>query len=524
MKTIITILLFLISTEVFSQIADITAPIVVLQVADMPTRVGCYTLHEAYYAQDCNGYVEESVNFPDSKSYRFDVSAYSWYTGRRWGKMEIRIDGIAVSKINVNSKTPKMFSAVARIASGSHKVALALTNDGNGIDEKLYLGLLYITPGSSPTPITFPPITRPAPLTTGQLLISDHFASGYLRGFNLGPNQNLTYKDLIAMRSTGANLARYFINLNRIPGTNSYQFAPGALETADRYIALGKKYGFYIIPTLNPLPGGMSQEYWTNAKLQTSIILIWKQLATRYKGNAAVAGYDLINEPRNRHYPEWINFAHQLITAIRSIDPNHVIFVPGSWKSEFFQMAEPLPFYNLVYEAHSYQPQAITHQGTGSSYTKSIPYPSPPGSRIGVWNDSNLFKALNPMRQFVQSYNVPICIGEFSCIRWAPDYSSDKYIASSVKLFEAENWTWTYHGWREYEGWNAEIPSGKFYEYRYVNAKPQIDHFYTLNKYRTDTTAGMKILKKYFALNYTAALPFRTINDVVVYETRAGRY
>jgi hypothetical protein len=47
-------------------------------------------------------------------------------------------------------------------------------------------------------------------------------------------------------------------------------------------------------------------------------------------------------------------------------------------------------------------------------------------------------------------------IGEFSAIRWAPEGSAERYLADLVSLFEERGWDWSYHAFREWQGWSAE--------------------------------------------------------------------
>jgi endoglucanase len=59
----------------------------------------------------------------------------------------------------------------------------------------------------------------------------------------------------------------------------------------------------------------------------------------------------------------------------------------------------------------------------------------------------------------VSNSGVPMFVGEFSCVRWAPEGSCPRWLADAVALFEAEGWGWTYHCWRCYQGWDAEVPA-----------------------------------------------------------------
>ena len=61
---------------------------------------------------------------------------------------------------------------------------------------------------------------------------------------------------------------------------------------------------------------------------------------------------------------------------------------------------------------------------------------------------------LAPVREFQLAYNVHIYVGEFSAIRWAPGAAD--YLRDCIELFEEYDWDWTYHAYREWDGWSVE--------------------------------------------------------------------
>ena len=61
-----------------------------------------------------------------------------------------------------------------------------------------------------------------------------------------------------------------------------------------------------------------------------------------------------------------------------------------------------------------------------------------------------------PVRNWQRDCGVQIYIGEFSAIRWAPDNSAYRYLKDLIDIFEAHDWDWTYHAFREWSGWSVE--------------------------------------------------------------------
>ena len=58
------------------------------------------------------------------------------------------------------------------------------------------------------------------------------------------------------------------------------------------------------------------------------------------------------------------------------------------------------------------------------------------------------------MRDFEQRHGARIFVGEFSAMCYAE--GADKYIADCISIFKEYGWDWTYHAFREWEGWSVE--------------------------------------------------------------------
>ena len=43
---------------------------------------------------------------------------------------------------------------------------------------------------------------------------------------------------------------------------------------------------------------------------------------------------------------------------------------------------------------------------------------------------------------------------KFGC--WAPDHSAYRYLKDLIDIFEAHDWDWSYHAFREWSGWSVE--------------------------------------------------------------------
>jgi hypothetical protein len=73
-----------------------------------------------------------------------------------------------------------------------------------------------------------------------------------------------------------------------------------------------------------------------------------------------------------------------------------------------------------------------------------------------MWDKAALEKVLKPVVDFQKRYNVHIYLGEFSAIRWAPGDSGYRYLKDCIEIFESHDWDWSYHAFREWNGWSVE--------------------------------------------------------------------
>jgi aryl-phospho-beta-D-glucosidase BglC (GH1 family) len=77
-------------------------------------------------------------------------------------------------------------------------------------------------------------------------------------------------------------------------------------------------------------------QFWHFRIFQEQIVKLWKEIASRYKEEPFLLGYDLLNEPFLMPKKEGLlnAFLEEVTTAVREVDPNHIIFIEG----DFFSM------------------------------------------------------------------------------------------------------------------------------------------------------------------------------------------
>jgi hypothetical protein len=219
----------------------------------------------------------------------------------------------------------------------------------------------------------------------------------------------------------------------------------------DRVIQWARQENLYIILDMHAAPGGQTGKniddsdgypwLFSDASAQEHTTAIWQRLARHYRNNSTVLGYDLLNEPVP-NYPKLgpLNSAveplyKRLASAIRQVDPHHVLILGGSeWDTNFSIFGPPFDK-NVVYTFHRYHAQA--EQATVQKYV-----------------------------DFRDKYSVPIWLGESG-------ENSDEWIAKFVSVLEKNDIGWAFWPYKKMqattsvvsfaapEGWDSIVQFAK---------------------------------------------------------------
>ena len=270
-----------------------------------------------------------------------------------------------------------------------------------------------------------------------------------------------------------ANVVRWQLIRTRYKGDpldlDAYdQWLQSALEKLDAGLPLCEKYGLRVVVDLHSPPGGQATSggyagsdhgLFTSRACQEKFVANWAAMAKRYKNCKAIWGYDLANEPVEglvgEGLADWPELALRAARAIRAVDPVRTIIVEpaeGGGPHGLLDF-EPLPVANVVYSVHMYIPGQFTHQGVHGEWKPCV-YPGVIDGKS--WGKAQLEAALKPAIDFQKQYNAHLYIGEFSAIRWAPEGSAQRYLKDLIDIFEAHGWDWSYHAFREWDGWSVE--------------------------------------------------------------------
>lgn len=180
-------------------------------------------------------------------------------------------------------------------------------------------------------------------------------------------NQFIQEEDIKYLKGIG-------INSIRIPFGYHYFIDDGYPETyiekgfrrLDRVIQLCEINEIYVILDLHSVPGSQNTDwhsdnitgqalFWKYRCFQDQIVAFWKELASRYAKNPWIAGYDVINEPGYGLTKEELNgFYTRIISSIREVDKNHIIFLEGDDFGRSFELLEQPEDPQIAYTVHFY--------------------------------------------------------------------------------------------------------------------------------------------------------------------------
>ncbi len=235
-------------------------------------------------------------------------------------------------------------------------------------------------------------------------------------------------EDFFNLKEAGANVVRVPIEWARlITGWKPTDPLPDSLDSQylnliDEVVRMSSSREIYVIFDLHDF-----LKYWegksaqvcvdSSALHQQLLARTWKILATRYRNEPAVLGYDIMNEPVRRETGEscgscnWPEIAQSVVNAIRSVDTKHLIFVEGknyslagNWSIE-----NPAPFVTdtVTPPRIVYSPHIFLDANNDSRYDQADEAVEP----IENWPYYVRDRFL-PVFDWSRKYDVPIFLGE----------------------------------------------------------------------------------------------------------------
>ena len=176
-----------------------------------------------------------------------------------------------------------------------------------------------------------------------------------------------TLEDARYLRSLGINFIRVPINHHLFWDDKTDTPREYGFLQLKRLASICEQSGLYFMPDLHTTPGGQNPDwhsesrtgtalFWEFAALRKTAVALWREIARCLKHSAALAGYDLLNEPVLPFgNTELLNaFYRDAINAIREVDPDHIVFLEGDRFSMDFSRIIPPEDNNWAYTYHFY--------------------------------------------------------------------------------------------------------------------------------------------------------------------------
>ncbi|MCL5027791.1 MAG: cellulase family glycosylhydrolase [Bacteroidetes bacterium] len=244
----------------------------------------------------------------------------------------------------------------------------------------------------------------------------------------------VTESDIKALASWGFNLVRLPFHYNILtPPDSPGVYSASGFALFDSLISWCKKYNIYVILDLHCAPGGESNNtisdydpsvpsLWQDTAKQTRTVDIWRTIASRYKNEPTIAGYDLLNEPAwtlpNNNQPLHDLYV-RITNAIRSVDTTHILFIEGNWYATDFSGLTPPWDKKMAYNFHKY------------------------------WNVNNSGSIQNYLN-LRSTYNVPLWLGETG-------ENSNSWFTDCVTLMKQYDIGWSWWTLKKFSTINAPL-------------------------------------------------------------------
>ena len=230
------------------------------------------------------------------------------------------------------------------------------------------------------------------------------------------------------------NCAEMGMSVIRLPFTymnlcdDNGNLKSNAFDRLDWFVQNCSQRGMYVILDMHGAFGSQNgmdhsgeindgKQLYYNQSNKDKTLNLWKKIAEHFKGNPAVAAYDILNEPGIKAaatYSLHWDFYNEIYNTIRSKDSNHIIIMESCWDADNLPKPSQYGWTNVAYEYHYYPWSAQNSSDAQKSYFSSK-----------VSDIAN------------HNYGVPTFVGEFTCFEQAEGWKA------AMSTFNGQGWHWT---------------------------------------------------------------------------------
>jgi endoglucanase len=197
-------------------------------------------------------------------------------------------------------------------------------------------------------------------------------------------------------------------------------------------------------------------------------LLIWEQIASRYKNHSYKVFFEILNEPHSNLTPAlWNVFMIEAVHKIRESNPNRTILIGlADWGGigSLNQLVLPANENNVILTFHYYNPFQFTHQGAewvnGSNAWLGTSWNGTQSEKNSIINEFNYIVL------WAASRNIPVNLGEFGAYSKADIDSRVRWTSFMAEL--CKNYDISFHYWEFCAGFGIyDQSTGKFIESLY---------------------------------------------------------
>ena len=230
------------------------------------------------------------------------------------------------------------------------------------------------------------------------------------------------------------NCAEMGMSVIRLPFTymnlcdDNGNLKSNAFDRLDWFVQNCSQRGMYVILDMHGAFGSQNgmdhsgeindgKQLYYNQSNKDKTLNLWKKIAEHFKGNPAVAAYDILNEPGIKAaatYSLHWDFYNEIYNTIRSKDSNHIIIMESCWDADNLPRPSQYGWTNVAYEYHYYPWSAQNSSDAQKSYFSSK-----------VSDIAN------------HNYGVPTFVGEFTCFEQSEGWKA------AMSTFNSQGWHWT---------------------------------------------------------------------------------
>ena len=195
-----------------------------------------------------------------------------------------------------------------------------------------------------------------------------------------------TTDDLVLIHQLGFDHIRLSIDADPLVSwqrnaANGVQF----MAELDRVVKFAVEQKLAVVIDVHP-ESRYKQQLLQGTEQVQRFAALWQNVAKHFGGlDPNMIFFEIMNEPEQPDPYRWQGIESFVTGQIRAVAPQFTIIAGGArWSGvEDLMVLEPLPYDNVIYTFHDYEPFAFTHQG--ATWTdpavqplRGVPYPSTP--------------------------------------------------------------------------------------------------------------------------------------------------